>query len=268
MSKKKIASLFFGAILIFSSFSAVFAAEKTPAYKALDSPQAAFQKQSFFPTKNNQIKNQEIKNLIVSPEMLGAKEKGMNKKGVIPVGPTSRTHAGKPSDEITITSDGFKDPTGTNNISFSSFDYGDILLVHDGWVLWGYYRHAGMWDSDFYSGSIHDTCIWEANTTPSSDVHLTTPDKFRHYDEAVGLWVPSTSSNERYNTTWFAYNQYGESYNALSIKSNYNEWYCSKLVWAAYKEEASIDLDVDGGYSVLPDDIYEDSQAYVFVSAD
>lgn len=149
--------------------------------------------------------------------------------------------------------DGFGEPKGTNKISFAAFDYGDIILVADGLVPWGAYRHVGMWDSDYYSGSLNDKCIWEANVSPTSDVHRTTPPKFRDYDQAVGLWVPSASAQERYDTTVFAFQQRGEKYNAASKKSNYNEWYCSKLVWAAYKEKAGINLDPDLlSYSVLP----------------
>jgi len=252
--RKKGLSILLGVVFVFSNFSFVMAADHFEKQQNIDHIEATFHKQSFTPTNQDHMQNTELKNSIVSPEKLGAKGKGLDKRGFIPVG-------WQPGDS-------FGEPSGTNNISFSAFDYGDILLIHDGWVAWGYYRHAGMWDSDYYSGSIYDACVWEANKTPTEDVHRTTPDKFRHYDEAVGLWVPDASYTERYNTTWFAYDQDGEPYNALSSKSNYDEWYCSKLVWAAYKEKANIDLDVDGGYSVLPDDIYQDNQAYVFAYSD
>jgi uncharacterized protein YycO len=160
--------------------------------------------------------------------------------------------------------DSFGNPTGTNNISFTSFDSGDIILVHDGNVAWGYYRHAGMWDSDFYNGSISDLCVWEANVSPSNDVHRASPSKFRGYDTAIGLYVPSATTTQRYNTTMFAAQQNKKPYSFTSSKTDYSKFYCSKLVWAAYKEKASKDLDYDGGLYVYPDDLFDSTLTSVF----
>jgi len=133
-----------------------------------------FNKKSYIRTEEQIKKDQELKNTITPFEKLNPKNEN-SKSGNIPQG-------WKPGDE-------FGQPKGTNQISFGGFDYGDIILVHDGVVAWGYYRHVGMWDSDFYNGSIYDKCIWEANVDPTNDVHRASPQKFRNYDYAVGLWV-------------------------------------------------------------------------------
>jgi uncharacterized protein YycO len=39
-------------------------------------------------------------------------------------------------------------------------------------------------------------------------------------------------------------------------KSDQSRFYCSQLVWVAFKEVMNLDLDVDKGVLVFPDDIY------------
>lgn len=54
----------------------------------------------------------------------------------------------------------------------------------------------------------------------------------------------------------YARKQIGEPFddNYLSSKWNTNKWYCSKLVWRAYKEQ-NREIDRDGGYWVSPKDL-------------
>ena len=47
-------------------------------------------------------------------------------------------------------------------------------------------------------------------------------------------------------------------------KSDQSRFYCSQLVWIAFKEVLNLDLDVDKGVLVFPDDIYY-SKEYVDV---
>lgn len=153
------------------------------------------------------------------------------------------------------------DPSGTNDVSFANCDYGDIALLHDGWVAWGYFRHAGLFDADFYTG-LYSACFWSAQK--DTGVLLETPDQYHHYDECGLLWVPSSTADQRYQTTWYCYYQYGEPYNILSSKSDESSWYCSKLAWRAYYVKAWLDLDADGGYWVKPDDIWNSSLTSCF----
>ena len=52
----------------------------------------------------------------------------------------------------------------------------------------------------------------------------------------------------------------GKSYGLTNSKTTSDKFYCSKLVWRAWKDVAGLDLDNDGGYSVYPLDIYWDSE--------
>ncbi|PKQ15284.1 MAG: hypothetical protein CVT67_10280 [Actinobacteria bacterium HGW-Actinobacteria-7] len=148
---------------------------------------------------------------------------------------------------------------GTNNIAFTYFDDGDIIVTQG--TLTG---HAGEWDSYYYNGSTYDNCVWSANTTPSNGVQREEPRKYRGYDEAYGLWVPSASTTKRTKARSYCRAQNGEPYNITSLKSDQAHWYCSKLCWSSYKYTAAIDLDGNGGTYVWPIDLVNDGQTAVF----
>lgn len=149
---------------------------------------------------------------------------------------------------------------GTNTISFSAFDTGDIIVV-----LGTTFGHAGCWSDALYSAArgLSSYCIWSANVTPVNGVQLEQPIKYRAYDRAYGLWVPSKAS---YGATVIGYcaQQKGEPYNILSSKTDQSRWYCSKLPWVAWKLKAGVDLDADGGYWVWPVDLVNDGQTSLF----
>jgi len=58
----------------------------------------------------------------------------------------------------------------------------------------------------------------------------------------------------------------GELYLWYTSKTDYSKWYCTKLPYVAFRGNAGIDIDADGGYWVFPDDIVSDSQTYLFMS--
>lgn len=146
---------------------------------------------------------------------------------------------------------------GTNGISFSNFDTGDIVIV-----LGSLTGHAGLFDGARYS-SIFSAAVLSANTTPRNGVQYETCIKYRAYDQAYALWVP--------HYTWaagavrnFCRAQLGEPYNIAASKSDDTSWYCSKLAWAGWRRMASIDLDADGGYWVWPVDLVNSPRTSVF----
>jgi len=150
---------------------------------------------------------------------------------------------------------------GQNSISFAAFDSGDIIVV-----LGTATGHAGEWD-DAYHYTDRSACVWSANTTPGNDVLREAAIKYRAYDRAYGLWVPSVSAANRAKARSYCRAQEGERYDISSSKTNQSLWYCSKLAWASYKYSAGVDLDADGGYWVWPVDLVNDSQTSVFASA-
>jgi hypothetical protein len=146
---------------------------------------------------------------------------------------------------------------GYNSISFASFDSGDIVVV-----LGTATGHAGLFDRAYYTG-LYSYAVWSANTTPRNGVQREQCLKYRTYDQAYGVWVPSLSS---YGSAarYYARAQAGEPYNAASSKSDQTSWYCSKLAWAAWRYTAGADLDGNGGYWVWPVDLLGAPRASIF----
>jgi hypothetical protein len=77
----------------------------------------------------------------------------------------------------------FGGTSGTNNFDYSSALFGDILLVHEGTVPWGYFRHIGMFDRGRYDAN--QWPILEA--MPNYGVHFAPISQFVTYDQQVGL---------------------------------------------------------------------------------
>lgn len=153
---------------------------------------------------------------------------------------------------------------GSNTLSFTSFDDGDMIVV-----LGTPTGHAGCWSDALYStaAGLRSYCVWSANTKPVNGVQREQPLQYRAYDRAFGLWVPTKASYGRAVITHCAA-QAGEPYDILSAKTNYSRWYCSKLPWVAWKVKAGVDLDADGGYWVWPEDLINDGQTAVFAKSD
>jgi hypothetical protein len=137
---------------------------------------------------------------------------------------------------------------GYNNITFNSFDNGDIVVV-----LGTATGHAGVFDRAFYS-SLNSYAVLSANTSPRKGVQREMCSKYRTYPEAYGLWVPGA---DWFGTSVrdFCRRQLGKPYNIMASKSDDSQWYCSKLAWAGWYRITSRDLDADGGYWVWPVDL-------------
>ncbi len=165
-----------------------------------------------------------------------------------------------PHDDVAPPGAGGLTGDGVNQISFTAFDTGDIIVV-----LGTTFGHAGCWSDELYSAlrGVYSYCIWSANVTPVSGVQLEQPVKYRAYDRAYGLWVPSKAASGPAVVSYCSL-QRGEPYNIVSSKTDYSRWYCSKLPWVAWKLKAGVDLDADGGYWVWPVDLVNDSQTSVF----
>lgn len=151
---------------------------------------------------------------------------------------------------------------GYNNISFDYFEDGDVILGFDTWSV----GHAGILDGT-RDISASTFCVWSAIKDGSACVLLEQGAKYRGYDYAYGLWVPSASPYQRSSARRFASSQKGEPYVLTSAKTDYSRWYCSKLPWAGYRDRAAKDLDANGGYWVAPVDLYNDNDTAVFASA-
>jgi hypothetical protein len=199
--------------------------------------------------------------LLLPSVAAAAPAKRTNKDGSVP----ARWNLAKPTatkhpDVAPPTAGGNGD--GSNTLSFTLFEDGDMVVT--GGTATG---HAGEWDSRYYKGSLYDSCIWSANTTPVNGVQREAPRKYRAYDCAWALWVPSLTATKRAAAPTYSRAQSGEPYDIASSKTDQSRWYCSKLLWASYRYTAGLDLDGDGGYWVWPIDLVTAKQTSVFAYA-
>lgn len=151
---------------------------------------------------------------------------------------------------------------GSNDLRVDTFGDGDIIVGFDAWSV----GHTGIADAS-RTISLLSKCIWSAVKESPGCVLLEMPLKYRGYDYAFGLWVPSATQYQRTSSRRFCSMQIGEPYDLFSSKTDLTRWYCSKLPWAGYSDRASKDLDANGGYWVTPADVYNDGDTRVFVSA-
>ena len=171
------------------------------------------------------------------------------------------------SGDIGTLSLGDEEPTGSNSISYSSFEDADIILVHDGLCAYGYYRHGGTYDEgrgEFISAQLSDQgngegVIWEDKSWYRDN-----------YDEAIGVWVPDYDNEIRTATRNFIVDylkdQLGEPY-GFTLYNDRDTWYCTKLPWVGWEDHYNCDLNEDGGLCV-PDDIEDSQDTSIFAFAD
>jgi cell wall-associated NlpC family hydrolase len=201
-----------------------------------------------------------------APSVPGSSEPRMPITGPVPPAPavpradgsgsgTTHLDAGAPSPSSSL----MAGSGGTNMITFGQFDDGDIVVVQDPLSFTG---HAGLFDSRFYV-DIRSYAMLSANTTPLNGVQREQCLKYRAADRAWGLWVPREANHGPAVRDW-AYRQMGKPYNLLAAKTDLRSFYCSKLVWAAWRYTAGVDLDADGGYWVWPADLVNSPNTRVF----
>lgn len=140
--------------------------------------------------------------------------------------------------------------SGTNSIAFSSLTDGDIVVVLDPASPTG---HAGLFDRSHYWG-ILSYSVLSANITPVNGVQYEKCAKYRLYDRAYALRVP-TEYSHRVAVRDFAARQLGKPYSLVTAKLDLSSFYCSKLAWTSYRYVAGVDLDADGGFWVWPVDL-------------
>lgn len=156
------------------------------------------------------------------------------------------------------------DGTGSNSLTVSGLVKGDILLLEDDGQpqIQGAIMHAGIYD-----GSNMDMCIY--SSTDGVGVRWECVSDWRKNDCAWTLCVKNTTTSQR-TAAWDKMKsecQYREPYKWNSSKSNVDEWYCSKQPWYGYKNSSvNKDIDFDGGYWVLPIDIYNDSDVQLIAT--
>lgn len=171
----------------------------------------------------------------------------------------------------------FGDGDGINSCDFSVAQKGDVLLVHNGFVAWGWHSHAGI----FYGGTgvystIESNCNENYFGDPRPGVHFEPVSHWNNdYDFCrimrVITWPLSTSYRSK--AAEYAREQLGKPYNFNWLwKWATDKFYCSQLVWAGYyrtsKWYARIDIDANPADTwVAPDELYASWRTWTVTSS-
>ncbi len=171
----------------------------------------------------------------------------------------------------------FGDGDGVNMCDLSMAIKGDVLLVHNGFVPWGWHSHAGI----FYGGTgVYSTIESDCNQNyfgdPHPGVHFEPVSHWNNdYDFCrimrVITWPLSTSYRSK--AAEYARKQLGKPYNFNWLwKWATDKFYCSQLVWAGYyrtsKWYARIDIDaVPSDTWVAPDELYASWRTWTVTSS-
>ena len=163
-----------------------------------------------------------------------------------------------------------------NSLSPSKAIPGDIVLLRGGIfdkIVPGYWTHAVMYVGYSYH---YDTergyWHWDYFVIHSNEygVHFSSwEDVVNSADEAVLLRV-KTTEDIRDKAVSFAKWMYGHPYDVFWLAKQVigPSYYCSELVWAAYKYYG-VDIDANPGwsweyaYGVAPQEIYDDADTFV-----
>lgn len=147
-------------------------------------------------------------------------------------------------------------------VDVDSLQPGDIIFVdiYEGWCLGGFWDHLAIYVGDQpYGGE------YVVEATFNGGITRTSLNAFIARDEPAKMTVrrlKGTSGNEEdiQKAIDYALAQVGKPFDftattAFPVKFNERNLHCTELIWRAY-EAAGIDLDINGGLFVYPDDIY------------
>ncbi len=147
---------------------------------------------------------------------------------------------------------------------------GDIVFGHGklDWLIPGYWTHVGM--IAYWDPQVGDWIVVESDL--SGGVHLSTLSEFLARYDTVAIAHVAAPESVRQAAVEFALEQLGKGYDLYWFtKQVYgSSYYCSELVWAAYKAVGGPDLDENPGwswtyaYGVAPQEVYDDSDTIVY----
>ena len=151
---------------------------------------------------------------------------------------------------------------------------GDIVIGHypgQEYTIVGYWSHAGILYK--YDPTIGDWLVVEALF---EGVRINTLSEFMsRYSAVIILRVKGVTDSQALSAANWAYSKLGYPYDYNGYyKQVYGpSYYCSELVWAAYKATTGVDIDAyywlpQNWYGVLPGEIVADSDVYTLWLSD
>lgn len=146
---------------------------------------------------------------------------------------------------------------------------GDVIIGHhpvSDYIIPGYWTHAAI--IAYYDANTGDWVLVEATF---DGVKLSTVSDFLSRYDAVSIVRVRTTDYVRQYAVYFALNQLGKKYDwGWWTKQVYDDkYYCSELVWAAYKAAGGPDIDQHPGFywkylwGVAPQEIYDDDDVFL-----
>lgn len=144
--------------------------------------------------------------------------------------------------------------SGIMTASFGTYPtrYGVILVTTDNTTFGINHGHAGI--------------IWTSTTTVESLSNGVTrmPNTWNNYYNTVyGVTCSSTTASQDNDASNWCNAQVGKPYNyVFTDTSTRSRFYCSHLVWAAFKDKFGVNLDDDGGI-IWPVDLVNTKNTYI-----
>lgn len=143
----------------------------------------------------------------------------------------------------------------TASTTFPGVEAGDIILELDRALGFGHTSMVHRWETHVYEAVKGDVSkinkldrVWNDTTSRQR-----------------WMYVPKYSYDFRRNAANQGDKYLGKPYEINTDKYSTTEFYCSKLNWRQFKD-VGVDLDVNGGDMVLPDDIYKHPDTIVYIS--
>lgn len=131
-----------------------------------------------------------------------------------------------------------------NEFDFSQLEPGDIVLGGNTGSSWGHWTHAALYLGD---GEVMETFL-QTGVAPEP---VTRYNVYYSHASALRVNLPPAVKAEAVAR---ARALQGKPFYLLAPRGSRSLFYCTKVVWYAYKE-AGVDLDPDGAYWVVPDSI-------------
>jgi uncharacterized protein YycO len=147
-------------------------------------------------------------------------------------------------------------------INLEDLDPGDILFARNGYtaLIPGYWSHTAI-----FAGYDELGQAWIIESKRGFGVRKTPIEQFLSRKHVAVAKVKDLSKNIKLNVLAFAEDKIGLDFNIkyFGKEINSNSYYCSEVVWAAYKNKAKVDLDTNPGWSlkylgaVAPQEMFE-----------
>lgn len=128
-----------------------------------------------------------------------------------------------------------------NAYDFTGLEPGDIVIGGNPGASWGHYTHATLYVGN---GQVVETLL-------RNGVNLGSVSRYNDYTWAGALRV-NAPPEVKAKAVAAALSRQGLPFYLLAPRSSPDWFYCTKIVWWAYKQ-AGLDLDPEGGFWMVPD---------------